>query len=157
MERRIKGFTLIEMLAVLAILGVLLSIAVPAVGKWLKSASIKQDTLQLYSFIQKARFVSYTGRIYTQLYKKNDNMICLQCQNTDTYCKSMYPGDIECFQSNNTVILNNRIGISKVGYFEKKDSIFINDTGNVARFNCIAISLIRVRLGKNNNGTCQVQ
>ena len=155
MERKLKAFTLIELLAVLTILGILLSIAVPSMNRWIKSATIKQDTLQLYSFIQKARLISYSSRINTKLYKKNNKEICLTCQSTDTYCKSLYPSDITCYKATNNINMNNtNIEISRVGYFGVKGSIFIEDKNNVARVNCLTIGLIRVRVGKKVGNKC---
>lgn len=53
--RKHDGFTLMELMLALAVMGILLGIALPAVNSWVASAKVKSAVSDLYSSIIKAR------------------------------------------------------------------------------------------------------
>ena len=63
MARKIKGFTLLELLIVIAMMAVLLAIAIPAFSKWVKKYNIESDTKKIYAFLQEARAKAFAEKI----------------------------------------------------------------------------------------------
>ena len=50
-----KGFTLIEVIIVVAIIGIMTAIAIPAINSWLPNYRLKAAARELYSNMQKAK------------------------------------------------------------------------------------------------------
>jgi prepilin-type N-terminal cleavage/methylation domain-containing protein len=55
-----SGFTLIEVLVVIVIIGLISAIATPSFQNWTKNADLNADMRRLYGFFQKARMEAVT-------------------------------------------------------------------------------------------------
>ena len=58
MIKNSKGFTLIEVIIVVTIIGILAAISIPAISSWLPNYRLKAAARELYSGMQKARMVA---------------------------------------------------------------------------------------------------
>ncbi len=63
MMKKEKGFTLVELLAVIVILGVILAIAVPAIGNVISDSETKADEANIDLFISAARLAHVSGLV----------------------------------------------------------------------------------------------
>lgn len=53
-RKRLKGFTLLELIIVLVIISILIAIAVPAIGKFQESARVKAEQMEMLSIKEAA-------------------------------------------------------------------------------------------------------
>lgn len=64
---RRAGFTLVEVIIVVAVIGILSAIAYPAMLQWLPSIRVKAATQQLYSDLQRARSLAIKNNTIVRL------------------------------------------------------------------------------------------
>ena len=64
-KKRQKGFTLVEVMIVVAIIGILAAIAVPSFLSWLPNMRLKAAARDLYSNMQKAKMEAIKSNIPT--------------------------------------------------------------------------------------------
>lgn len=55
MVKRIDGFSLIELMVVIAILGILMSIAVPAFSEWIAGQRVRETAADIHTSLMRAR------------------------------------------------------------------------------------------------------
>ncbi|WP_457643463.1 pilus assembly FimT family protein [Persephonella sp.] len=148
MVRKIKGFSLIEALIVVAIIAVLLAIAVPPLTKWRMAYNIESDMKKIQSTLQEARSKAFTEKIELSV-DVSSNTICYRCQSTDSICVSKY--GTGCIKTENLAYTydSKTVNISKRGTFSNNTTIKY-PTENPASFDCVVISNLRAKLEKCN-------
>ncbi|MCF8030671.1 MAG: prepilin-type N-terminal cleavage/methylation domain-containing protein [Desulfohalobiaceae bacterium] len=143
MAREIDGFSLIELLVVLVVLGALVAIAVPSYTDWLMERQLTSDTKKVLSFVQKARARAYTTKNNLEL-QKNGNRIC--------------DGSGACVSTEHEFALSHStLGISSRGVYDKNGYIRIQDTSKIdkydPKYSCVALDLVRARMGEYDAST----
>lgn len=53
-----KGFTLVEVIVVMAVIGIMVTIAIPGISSWLPNYKLKSAARDVYSSLQKARMLA---------------------------------------------------------------------------------------------------
>ena len=133
-----RGITAIEMLVVVAIMGLLLGVTIPSFLKWRKSLSIENDVYKIYAFIQQLRIKAFTTKTSYTVSASNKQI----CAGSD------------CIDLSNdftgSITINER-GILSNG------SINATDTGYGEHYNCVVSAVVRVRKGKLNGATCEAK
>ncbi len=137
-----RGFSLVELLVAVAILGILLAIAIPPFNRWRIKASIESDTKSVYALIQKARTIAFSRKIDLTV-QAGPGTVCI-------YSAS---GVLGCMDLSNP--FSGSIGISRRGYFSQTGSIAYAGNADVeVNYNCVVVSVNRARLGVLSGGQC---
>ena len=162
-----RGFTLIEIIVVIAIAAILLAIAIPQFSKYAKKYSVEKEITEIYGDLVQQRFKSMNSGVpngirfdskteYTlfEFDDKNYNMVFDGTQEEkNPVQKSGLKFDLASPPAG-TVVLFDRKGMAKnsnwgFGNF----TVYINSP---ARYNCIAVSSNRIKMGVWD-GSCKIK
>lgn len=157
-----KGFSLVELIIVIAIIGIASGIATLNFNQWKKKTSVEKETRELYSDLNEARLQS----IYT---KKRHSIAFLTA---NSYALKQYSSLNEATAGGTirqTKTTQNTM-TQKDGTALTLDSVFFNIRGftsdnktirfnpsDVAAFDCIIVSASRTNLGKMGTGNVCIQ
>lgn len=73
MVKRAHGFSLLELMAVLAIVGILMSIAVPAFSEWIASQRVRDTAADIHTSLMRARNEAISRGLKTSITPVNGN------------------------------------------------------------------------------------
>ena len=148
MARKITGFTLIEIMVALAVLGVMLAIAVPSYTDWQKERQLTSDTKMVLSFVQEERAKAYTTKQNIQLNVANG---------TTSICDGMG----NCVNTEHALeATSTNISISSRGVYDN-EHIRIQDDTLISEYepasSCVSLTSTRARVGQYESGSCNAQ
>ncbi len=150
MAGKVAGFTLIEILVAISILGVLLAIAIPSYTYWQNERQLTSEIRKVNAFVQQERTRAFSTSQQIDLKVDGNKEICSE---------EMATGQKRCLQTEYVFASSDDSAINSNGVFEPDSSrIYIKDQDLVERYNprfsCIKLSTIRARLGQYENGEC---
>ena len=165
-----RGFSLIELMVVVAIMIILLAIGIPQLSKYIKKYNVEKEITTLYSDLMNQRFKSMNSGIphgvmfdsskqYT-LFTFDDKDYDLTFDNTseekDASIKIVnYDLQAGSNSVNGMVILFDKTGMAKTSSWGLGN--FTIDINYPARYNCITISSSRIKMGVWDGSDCQVK
>jgi len=139
-----KGFSLIEMMIVLAILIILGLLVLNNFRGLTKVHSIETDTKRIHAFAQKKRMTAFSKKIDLFLsISGNGTKLCETVENV-------------CITLDNTFSSSGVIGITDRGTYTT-GNIHIATVEPDAAYSCVVFSATRARLGKWDGTNCNAQ
>lgn len=172
--RKDNGFTLLELLIVMAIVALLAALAIPSMTEFVRMNRIQNQTRRIYADLSNMRMMAMnTNRMHFMQFAADGTYMVLEDTNGDQL-PSAPPTDTRRlarteapFTWSNTAQVNEPVTTTPAGlvptfdargYATTTGAICLlragkTETGNIT--NCIAISPTRVRIGKIRlNGGC---
>jgi len=160
-----RGFSLVELVVVLAIMGILLSIVALNFSSWTRKVQIEKQTREFVSDLNTAKRDSIflkrrhgivlnntaTGYAFRQYSSENESRTS---GGTDIFTKTTsYQFSKENGTSAADRILQFDIrGFAATGF--DLDTIRINPTNSGAAFDCVVIATSRINIGKMEGASC---
>jgi len=164
---RNKGFSLLELMVIIAIIAVLMAIAMPQLSKYYKQYKVEDEINTLYGQLMNQRFKSMNSGVphgvrfdsqnqYT-LFEFNDANYNLKFDGTS---EEKNPSTISVSYpltgvSSIPVVIFNREGMAKTATWGLSNLTIRIDFS--ARYNCIVISSSRIKLGVWDGSNCKVK
>jgi len=160
-----NGFTLLELVVVIAIMGVLMSIATINFNLWQQKAQIEAQTRTLFANLNQARIdamqhkqprsvvLQAGGRSYQFQSYSSENQSRLSGVSTEAQTVN-YPITETSGPADNVTLFDVRGYTSDTGIFQ------ITPMGTSALVDCIVVDSGQTKMGKNSNGTngsCTIQ
>jgi len=158
MDRKIKGFTLIEMLVVLSIMAILFSIGIPAYTRWATKYKIQNDTKTIFSVLNQARIkafsekrtcgISWSDSTFSQIELRCDKNYDGDIDDTDELIQKI---DLKTSFKDGS---NSKVTFKKEGFGKTMITIYTSMPEYNSKYNCIKISRTRILMGHYSGGKC---
>ena len=159
------GFSLVELLITIAIMGIVMSISTISFNSWIRKSNIEKQTRELFSDITEARTNAFTQKIvYGIVFQPT------------SYAMKTYSSEVE-YKSNSAAVANGVVVARKslkysltkagadisntpvvfdtTGFTNDLFTIYVNPATEPAALNCVVLSASRVNMGKINGTNCE--
>jgi len=169
MSGRDRGVTLLELMVVLAILVILASFVIPALGEWKRKYDVEHTIKLLYTALNEARLRAFDEKRVCGLVWSGSSFssISLKCDtdgdgqiidDADNGTEEIWSKDLKVTLSEN--LANNYCRFNYKGFaFSPSDqgTFRYTDTSVDAEYSCVRVSLTRIKMGKWDGSTCQLK
>ncbi len=146
-----RGFSLIELIVVMAIAVILLAIGIPMYASWSKKTQVKKDIYNIYSLLNDARVKAFTMKTDCTVSCISSNEFRLICGNklvSVINTKTRFGHRFQLGSDNMTFGIDGSANIVGTIYsLELKN--------NPAT--CISVSRLRIAVGEWDGGNCNVE
>lgn len=161
-----RGFTLIELIVVLVVMGILLSIAALNFSDWMRKAQIEKQTRELFTDLNFARSESiFRKRRHSIVFDASANGYAFRRYSSENEGRAT-GGGILLFSKGTSYSFSRADGSSVANDIFQFDirgfaptpndtgTIRINPMGSGAAFDCIVIATSRINIGKMEGSSC---
>lgn len=162
-----KGFSLMELLITIAIMGIVMGIATLAFNTWQVKSKIEAQTHEIFTDISEARTNAFTQKKYYGIVFQPTSYVM------KSYSSEVEIKNVTAQLANGVVVAGKdlRYGLTKAGaditdtpiIFDTSGfttsatgfTIYVNPTSAAAAVNCLVVSATRVNIGKVNGSSCE--
>ncbi len=159
MDRALKetGLTLLELLIVLAAVGIILGISVPIYRNWMKKVSIENDTKLIFSVLVEAKARSFSEKRICGVFI-NGKKVCLRCDTDSDDEVDDETEDLKSFLLKNSFAKNfSYVKFDKDGIANITGTVYSEDTSVEPAYSCVKISKTRIKMGRWDGSECQAR
>ncbi len=156
------GITLIEMAIVMAVAGILLTIATIRFGEWTEKNNIESEIKQMYADLMEARiramgsnrfrFVTLAATKYT-IYDDTDYNNTLDAADPIVKQVSKLSNPVTWNPNGNTQITFDQNGLAS-GLISTGTTIYVQNNPVGAVYDCISITQTKIYMGHMTSGNC---
>ncbi len=156
----IRGFSLVELIVVVAIIATLLTIATLDFNAWTRRAQVERQTRELFGDLNQARTDSFfmkkrhkvvmqpKGYTFSRFSSLDESRMT---GGTPLFTKAL---TFEMTKENGASIANRIFEFDIRGFTNDLDTIRVNPSGTSAQVDCIVVHYGRTNLGKMENNAC---
>lgn len=160
-----KGFTILELLIVMVIIGVLLSIAGLNFGTWQKKYYIKDQAQDMAADLSNLRLTAIqTKTDYLVVLSANPKLMTFRQYSTNESIttstgKQTFRKDLKYAISGNPTGTtgSSDLQVDQHGSTGSWQTIYLQPYGTDAGYDCLVVSPAHINLGKNNGSACIFQ
>lgn len=157
-----KGFSLTEIIVVMALMGIILAIAVPSYNQWQRKAAVERQTREIMADINTARMDSVFRKARHSVIFQPTSYIMKryssadEARNGDTgkgvVLSRTLPYQIS--KASGGTVAGEIVEFNIRGYTFDVLTVRVNADNSGAAFDCIAVSEARTNIGKMEGSSC---
>ncbi len=164
MDRKVRGgFTLIEVIVVIAIMAIIMAIGIPSYTKWKRKYNIESDTREIFLLLNEARKRSlFEKKVCGVVWKTNPiTSLSLACDTNNNEKIDDDPSGAKVYSVVNlrdsfniNITLYKYVRFMKNGMAKDWGRVFYCPSSVDVSYNCVVVSNLRINMGHWDGNTC---